>query len=259
MVGSRRRSTRRNALLGSHQKSWIRGKNAVVEILRAARWRPVEVLLAHGADDSLIDEVIGLAEQISLPVEYDSADRLTQLSGARDHQGVIARMPPFPYAVAEDAIRDATDPALFLILDRLQDPFNLGAICRVACCFGVDAVFLGEQEQVGITSQVVRSSVGAINHLTISQVPDLAALIRQLKAAGTRIVATAPNADQTIETTDFSVPTAIVIGNEGQGVHADILAACDALTAIPQATAFDSLNAAVSAGILFYEIHRQRA
>ena len=258
MVGSRRRNSRPKTLLGGHQKSWIRGRNAIVEILRSARWIPVELVLAKSADDDFIDEITRLAERIGLPVKYDATDRLTQLCGARDHQGVIAQMPPYQYASADDAIRTATSPAMFLVLDGLQDPFNLGAICRVACCFGVDAVFIGEQSQCGITSQVVRSSAGAINHLTIAQVPELSALLAQLKAAGTTIVATSPNADRSIEATDFSVSTAIVIGNEGRGVRDEILAACDLLTAIPQATSFDSLNAAVSAGILFYEIHRQR-
>jgi 23S rRNA (guanosine2251-2'-O)-methyltransferase len=257
MVGQNRRSShrRQQPLLGSHQKSWLWGRHAVTEALAAGRWLPVELVLSTKLDGDVRKLVIDQAADFVVIAE---SGRLTQLSGVRDHQGLLAKMPSYPYADSHTAISGASTPAFFLILDAIQDPFNFGAICRVACIFGVDAVFIGSQSQVEVTSQVARSSAGAINRLTICRVDDLAGLAKQLQSSGVRLAATSPHADSSIVAARLDEPLAMIIGNEGAGVRDELAALCDLTISIPQATSFDSLNAAVSAGIVCYEVHRQR-
>lgn len=261
MVGRNQRGSRRRGqqeLLGSHQKCWLWGRHAVTETLTAGRWLPIEVVLSSELDDALRDSVTKEAESLNVAVRIEDPTRLTQLSGARDHQGLLAKMPPYPYADPAAAIADASETAFFLILDAIQDPFNFGAICRVACVFGVDAVFIGSQSQVEVTSQVARSSAGAVNRLTICRADDLEVLARQLQSNGVRLAATSPHADKAIDAAPLNEPLAMIIGNEGAGVRDELAALCDLTVSIPQATSFDSLNAAVSTGIVCYEVHRQR-
>lgn len=260
MVGQNRRSSRKRkqSLLGGHQKCWLWGRHAVLEALAAGRWLPVELVLSTELDDDIRTQVSDQAAKFGIPVSIDEPARLTQLSGARDHQGLLAKMPPYPHADPSAAIADASEPAFFLILDSIQDPFNFGAICRVACVFGVDAVFIGSQSQVQVTSQVARSSAGAVNRLTICRVDDLAGLARQLRLSGVRMTATSPHADSSIDAAPLGEPLAMIIGNEGAGVRDELAALCDLTVSIPQATSFDSLNAAVSTGIVCYEVRRQR-
>ncbi len=190
MVGRIRRGSRRRGqqdLLGSHQKCWLWGRHAVTETLTAGRWLPIEIVLSSDLGHELHSSVIEKAESRNVPVRIEDPARLTQLSGARDHQGLLAKMPPYPYADPAAAIADASKPAFFLILDAIQDPFNFGAICRVACVFGVDAVFIGSQSQVEVTSQVARSSAGAVNRLTICRVDDLTDLAEKLGLNPTQV------------------------------------------------------------------------
>ena len=125
--------------------------------------------------------------------------------------------------------------------------------------FGVDAIFIGSKSQVGITSQVARSSAGAVNRLTISRVDDLIDLVGQLQSRGVQLAATSPHADSRLDAAPLDQPLAMIIGNEGTGVGDELSAQCDLTVSIPQATAFDSLNAAVSTGIVCYEVLRQRS
>ena len=261
MVGRQRRTSRRPSrqqVLGSHQKCWLWGRHAVTETLSAGRWRPLELVLSEDLDDDARRSVRKLAADLDVPVQTEPAARLTQLSGARDHQGLLAKMPPYPYVPVADALSSAAQPAFFLLLDGIQDPFNFGAICRVACVFGVDAVFIGTQSQVEVTSQVARSSAGAVNRLNICRVDSLPDLARQFQASGVRLAVTSPHAEHSIATAPLADPLGMVIGNEGAGVSAELSALCDLTVSIPQATSFDSLNAAVSTGIVCYEVLRQR-
>ncbi|MDA1165221.1 MAG: 23S rRNA (guanosine(2251)-2'-O)-methyltransferase RlmB [Planctomycetota bacterium] len=245
--------------MGNHQNSWLRGRNAIVETLDAGRWLPLELVVSEQLADDIAGPLIETATVLQVPFEIVGHDRLTQLCNARDHQGVIARMPPFPYCDLETVVAQSTRPELFLILDSLQDPFNFGSVCRSAGVFGVDGMFVAESGQAEVSSQVARSSAGAINRLRIARVESLCNTVDQLKASGVRTIATSPRAEQRIDQLDCTVPLAVVIGNEGDGVSDELLERCDDLVAIPQATGFESLNAAVSAGIVLYEITRQRS
>lgn len=258
MVGRKKKSGRKPELLGSHQRSWVWGRNLVLEILRAGRWIPHELLLADELDEEIRDEAGMAASNLNVPIKLTTSERIGQLCQARDHQGLLAKMPPFPYATLEEIRSDANSPELLVVLDSMQDPFNFGAICRTACVFGADGILIGQQNQVGVNSQVARSSAGAIARLKIARVDDLAETLRTLTQDGVKTVATALDGEHSLSDGDFAKPTAIVIGNEGAGLSQSVRDACSTSVRIPQASDFDSLNAAVAAGVLLYEVHRQR-
>lgn len=245
-------------LLGSHQKSWLWGRNVVVETLRAGRWIPHEVRLSNELPESELAVVQKLARSCSAPTELEAPNRLTQLSGSREHQGYLARMPPFPYDDADEVIASLPECSLSLVLDEIQDPHNFGAMLRSAEVLGVDAIFIGTQNQVDVTSQVARSSAGAVNFVKLARAASLLKLVRQLKSRGIAILGASEKAIRHPSEANFHRSTAIVIGNEGKGINTAIAMECDDLVQIPQSGRINSLNAAVAAGILLYEATRQR-
>lgn len=259
MVGRKKRSRRKPELLGSHQRSWVWGRNPVLEILRGQDWIPLEIVVSDELDTDTHEEICGIAGQLGVTFSSESSSQIARLCGARDHQGVLAKMPPFTYASVEQILSTATRPGLFVALDSIQDPFNFGAICRTACVFGADGILLSSQNQVGVTSQVVRSSAGAVTRLKIARADNLTEELKSLRERQIQTVAAAIDADLSITECDFRQPTAIVFGNEGAGITPAVREVCSQTVRIPQSTEFDSLNAAVAAGILLYEIRRQRA
>lgn len=259
MVERYRRRKGKPALLGNHQKCWLWGRHVVTETLRAARWPVLELHLSDRLpnDDRAFAEQWARSNETLLTVEL--FDRLTDLCHSREHQGFLAKMAAFPYDRLDDVLAAAQPQPLFAILDGLQDPHNFGAVIRSAHVLGVEALFVPMHGQVEVTAQVARSSVGAVNHIPIVQVEDIVALAEQLRSRGIRVIGTSQRASQTISESNLTCGAAIVIGNEGTGIRAELLAVCDELVTIPQFGAVESLNAAVSAGILFYEAQRQRA
>lgn len=262
---SKKRGKSAKKLLGSHQRSWIWGRRAVIEILEAGRWPAAELYLDETMAESELDGARRLAEGLGVAVRLEPAKRLFDLCHAKDHQGYLAKMLEFPYADAEEILsgmsaetgRFRSNP-IFAVLDSIRDSFNFGAIVRSAETLGVDAVFIGERGQSPVTSQTARSSAGAVNRVPIARVADLAALAAQLRERGAAVVAADEKSDVDCADCDFRGPAAIVLGNESEGVSPELLEVCDARVRIPQSGAVGSLNVAVAAGILFYEIRRQR-
>lgn len=257
MVGGKRRRSRKH-VLGSHQKCWLHGRHAVLETLRAARWQPLELWLADDLEPDLRTEATSLASAQQIPLVESDNDAMTTRCGGVAHQGLMAKMPPFPFADLDDVLNSAKSPAFFLILDGIQDPFNFGAIIRSADVFRADAVIVPSENQSDVTVQVARSSAGAVNFVPIARAPDLGALLSLLRERGVRSVATNGTAQVSASECELTTPCAIIIGNEGAGVRDELLSACDTQVRIPQAGHVDSLNAAVAAGILCYEVQRQR-
>ncbi len=287
MVERYRRRKGNASLLGSHQKCWLWGRHVVLETLRAARWPVLELHVSEQLPKEDLQFTVDFAmKQEHFDFIKCSPERLTQLCHSREHQGFLAKMGPFPYDRVEDVLAAHVAPALvaelisklptpaessrpqgpglqraplFGILDGLQDPLNFGAVIRSAHVLGVDALFVPSRGQVEVTALVARSSAGAVNHLPIAQADDLLCLAEQLRSAGIRLIGTSPLAPQSAFACDLKSAIAIVVGNEGSGVRSELLDACDELVTIPQFGAIESLNAAVAAGILFYEAQRQRA
>ena len=248
-------------LLGSHQKCWIWGRNAVLETLRAGRWPILELFLAADLPPAEMTTARSLATAAGTPEPLVAPpDDLVRRCHSSEHQGYLARMSDYPYAAWSDVcagIAGVSAP-LVLVLDSLQDPYNFGAILRSAEVFGCAAVVLAEQGQVGVTSMVARSSAGAVNRLRIARVPDVAVAIHELQALRLRVYGASEKAEVSVMATDLRGGTALVIGNEGHGMSEPIARACDALIRIPQQGGIGSLNAAIAASILLYEVQRQR-
>lgn len=263
---------------GNHQRGWLWGHHAVTETLRTATWPVNEIYATQQAFEQFSDLL--LAKQAAgIPLEIVDNARLVQLSGSKEHQGLLVRLGGFPYQTLEsltgllsraqaahanaDAAAAGNDSAasypLVVICDRLQDAFNFGAILR--CCDGasVVAVIVGQRGQAEVTPHVVRSSSGAVNHIPIVQVDDLIATARFVKTQGLELVAADSNAKTSVWDSQLQGPTALVIGSEATGIQPELLAMCDQCVCIPMQGQVTSLNAAVAAGILLYEIRRQQA
>jgi 23S rRNA (guanosine2251-2'-O)-methyltransferase len=259
MVGRKKKTRRSKTSLGNHQRGWLWGKHAVLETLRAGRWVPFEVnLCSELVDGQTLDEVQSLCERSQIEVKMLDQDDLQRVVNARDHQGLSAQMPEFPFATFDELIDQLPENPFLLILDRIQDPYNFGSILRSADLFGVDGVIISNREQAGVSSHVARSSVGAVNYLNICQMESLPDAAQRLKTAGIRLIAAFEKGDRSPAEMNMQQNLALVLGNEGAGIGQTLLEQCDDKCAIPQTGHVDSLNAAVAAGILCYEVHRQR-
>jgi 23S rRNA (guanosine2251-2'-O)-methyltransferase len=253
------RKQKQTTLMGSHQRCWIWGRLPVMETLRAGRWRPLEVRLDERLAAEERDEAFAQAERLGADVSLLSGAALARLCHSEEHQGYVAKMPPFPYDAPVELLNSPSHPPFFVLLDAIQDPFNFGAILRSADAFGVDGIFVGAAHQADVSSLVVRASSGAVNHVRLAQVEDLGEWIVRLRVEGVYVVGSAPTAKRDVAQADFRKPTALVLGNEATGIRPQILELCDERVAIRQQGRVGSLNAAVAAGVLFYEVSRQRA
>lgn len=258
MVDSSRRRNRR-AVMGNHNRCWIWGRNVVLETLQAGRWPILELLISDRIDRPLAEEALRQAIQWKCPATVVPEEELTKACRTGEHQGFAARMAPFPCLSLAELERSLPRSATVALLDRLQDPFNFGAILRCASTLGVDGILIGEREQVEVNSQVARSSAGAINHIPLAQTDDLPAALDAWRQRGFQAVAASEKASVPVFNVDFCRPTVIVIGNEGRGIRPELLSKCETSVSIPMSGQVGSLNAAVAAGILFYEMRRQRS
>jgi 23S rRNA (guanosine2251-2'-O)-methyltransferase len=183
---------------------------------------------------------------------------LSKQCAQEDHQGYVARMGPFPYTPLAASLKAVTEHGFALVLDGIQDPFNFGAILRSAEVFGVGAVFVGPDQQAGVTPHVARASAGAVNRLSLVQT-ERVPLLRRLRKEGLQIVGASEKAELPLDHCDLRKPTALLIGNEGRGLSPEVIPLCTTRVRIPQHGQTNSLNAAAAAAILLYETRRQRS
>ena len=237
----------------------IEGRNAVTEALRAGR--PVDRLyVLDGCKDGPIMTIKREAVKHGCQIKYVAKERLDQLSETGKHQGVIACAAAYAYAQVEDMLAAAKEkgeaPFLFL-LDNIEDPHNLGAIIRTANLAGAHGVIIPKNRAVGLTATVAKASAGAINYTPVAKVTNLGKTIDELKKEGLWFVCA--DMDGTcMYDLDLKGPIGLVIGSEGNGVGRLVREKCDFTAAIPMHGDIDSLNASVAAGVLAYEIVRQR-
>lgn len=249
---------RQQKLLGSHARCWIWGRNLVRETLIVGRWPIVELHLAEGLPDDQLEEARAMATHLGARVRIAGRDVLDRLGHTSEHQGYLAKMGPFPYTTADDLLAGAPRRPLYLVLDAIQDPYNFGAMLRSAGAFAVDGVFVGTVHQAPVSSMVARSSAGVVNRVAIAQVDDLVGLAQTLQDRKVSLVGASEKADLSLTACDFRDATAIVIGNEGTGIRAELLERCDALARIPIDGSVGSLNAAAAAAVFCFEVRRQR-
>ena len=235
----------------------IYGINAVTEALRAAR---VVSLRAGRRRDQRLQQVLALAEQAGIPVRRVSEDELDRESGGSSHQGVVAEVTERPIYEIDDLIRDAIafPPALVVVLDGIEDPHNFGAILRTVDAVGAHGVIRQTRHAAPLSGAAGKASAGALAHVKIADVVNVARAVEELKEAGIWTVGLAGDAPQTYDKMDFTLPTALVVGAEGSGVRRLVRERCDFLAAIPMKGHVDSLNVSVAAGVVLFEVLRQR-
>lgn len=240
--------------------SGIHGLIPVVEALRAGRRQIEQITIAEGARHERLKELLELAKQARIPVHRVPRNYFDRFAGDARHQGVLARVAAAQYQSADDLMElmAAKTDALAMILDSVEDPRNLGAILRTAECAGVDGVFIPERRAVGLNETVAKTAAGALEHVPVARVTNLVRLIEQLKERNIWIVGADAEGKSLYTDWDWKLPTTIVLGSEGSGLHRLVRENCDALVRIPVAGKLESLNVSVAAGVLLYEARRQR-
>jgi 23S rRNA (guanosine2251-2'-O)-methyltransferase len=248
----------------SENRALLYGVNPLLEALRAGDRIPDEIVIAEGAKDHRLHELIELARAKNISVRRSPRAALDRIVGNTHHQGVMARLPAARYADSEDLLSSVAarvggdvEP-LAVVLDGVEDPRNLGAILRTSECAGVDGVFVPERRAAGLSETVAKASAGAIEHVPVARVTNLSLLIKQLKERNVWVVGTAAEASMEYTEWDWTKPSALVLGGEGGGLHRLVRERCDVLVRIPVQGRIESLNVSVAAGIILFEALRQR-
>jgi len=239
----------------------LTGIHAVKEALEAQR--PIDrIAIAKGRQDTRIEEIVQLARNQGIPVRFEERGQLDRLANAKDHQGVVALAAARAAATLEDILTNASaekgGPGLIVLLDGVEDPHNLGAIVRTALAAGAHGVVIPERRAAGLTDTVARSSAGALAHLPVAKVTNLARAMEELKEAGYWLVGLDERADKIYTDVDYTAPVGIVLGSEGQGLHELTRKRCDFIVSLPTTGPVKSLNVSVAAGIVLFEALRQR-
>ncbi len=239
----------------------IEGKNSVVETLKSGT-RVFELLVQSGTrEDARVRWAIQTAKTRKIPVTFLSKDEIDRLSMASRHQGIIARVETYKYASLPGLLKrvyDSGEEAMFVMLDGITDPHNLGSIIRSAEAAGAHGLILPKHRSAPVNPVVFHTSAGAAEYLPVATVPNLVSVAKRLKEEGIWIVGADERAEVTCFEADLSGPMALVLGAEGQGISRLMRETCDTLVRIPMKGRIASLNVSVAAGVLLYEIRRRR-
>ena len=237
----------------------IEGGNAVLEAFRSGKCVD-KLFILDGCQDGPVRTIAREARKKDTIINYVSKERLDQLSETHAHQGVIAQVAAYEYSTVEDILAKAEEkgePPFLILLDNVEDPHNLGAIIRTANLAGAHGVIIPKRRAVGLTSTVAKTSAGAINYTPVAKVTNLVRTMEELKQKGIWFVC-ADMGGESMYRMNLTGPSGLVIENEGEGVSRLVREACDFTASIPMKGDIDSLNASVAAGVLAYEIVRQR-
>jgi len=242
-----------------YQEFTIEGRNPVLEAFRAGKTID-KLFILDGSDDGPIKSITREAKKYDTIINYVDKERLDNMSETGKHQGVIAYAAAYEYAEVEDILNIAKekgeDPFIF-ILDGIEDPHNLGAIIRSANLAGAHGVIIPKRRAAGLTSTVVKASAGAINYTPVAKVTNITRTIEELKEKGIWFMC-ADMAGEVMYKQNLTGPIGLVIGSEGEGVSRLVKEKCDFISSIPMKGDIDSLNASVAAGVMAFEIVRQR-
>lgn len=242
-----------------YKEFMIEGRNAVIEAFRAGKTID-KLFVLDGCQDSPIKTILRQAKKTDTIVNFVDKERLDRLSNTGHHQGVVAQAAAYEYAEVDDILKLAKEKGeapFVLILDEIEDPHNLGAIIRTANLAGAHGVIIPKRRAVGLTAAVAKTSAGAINYTPVAKVTNISKTIEDLKEKGMWFVC-ADMGGETMYNLDLTGSIGLVIGNEGSGVSRLVREKCDYIASIPMKGDIDSLNASVAAGVLAYEIVRQR-
>jgi 23S rRNA (guanosine2251-2'-O)-methyltransferase len=236
------------------------GIHPILEALRSQSRQWESIMLQEGRRGRDIEEILTLAKNLHVRVEFRPRLTLDRLAGVTHHQGAVGVVAVRSYMALDDllaSVKQQADP-LLILLDGIEDPHNLGAILRTAESAGAHGIILPERRSVGLTAVVAKASAGAIEHLPVARVVNLAQTIDRLKAEQFWTYALEVNASRSYLTVDYHGPIALVLGGEGRGVRSLVAASCDERVSLPMKGRVSSLNVSVAAGVLLYEVLRQR-
>ena len=242
-----------------YEELTIEGRNAVMEAFRSGKTID-RLFVLDGCQDGPVRSITREARKHDTIITYVAKERLDQMSETGKHQGVIAYAAAYEYAQVEDMLKLAEEkgePPFLFLLDGIEDPHNLGAIIRTANLAGAHGVIIPKRRAAGLTATVARTSAGALNYTPVAKVTNLVATMEELKKKGLWFVC-ADMGGETMYRLNLKGPIGLVIGNEGEGVGKLVKETCDMTASIPMKGDIDSLNASVAAGVLAYEIVRQR-
>ena len=239
----------------------VEGRNAVLEALRAGR--PVDkIYIAKGEVDRTLGHIASKARALGIVVVECDRRKLDFMSQTHAHQGVIAACAVREYCTVDeilDAAKEQNEPPFLIVCDEISDPQNLGAIIRSAECAGAHGLILPKRRSAGLTAIVDKASAGAAEHARIARVPNIPAVLRNLKERGLWIYGTAAGGSSALWETDLTGPLALVIGSEGDGMGRLVSECCDFIVSLPMKGHVGSLNASAAAAITMYEVLRQRS
>ncbi len=242
-----------------YEEFTIEGRNAVLEAFRAGKTID-RLFILDGCQDGPIKSILREAKKTDTIIHFVKKERLDQMSETGKHQGVMAYAAAYEYAKVEDMLKIAEEkgePPFLILLDNIEDPHNLGAIIRTANQAGAHGVIIPKRRAVGLTATVAKASAGALNYTPVAKVTNLGNTIEELKEKGLWFVC-ADLDGRVMYDLDLKGPIGLVIGSEGEGVGRLVKEKCDFVAKIPMKGDIDSLNASVAAGVLAYEIVRQR-
>lgn len=237
----------------------IEGRNAVLEAFRSGKTID-KLFVLDGCKDGPVQTIVREARKYDTLIQFVAKERLDQLSETKKHQGVIAMAAAYTYAAVDEIMekaREKGEAPFIILLDNIEDPHNLGAIIRTANLAGAHGVIIPKRRAVGLTATVAKASAGAINYTPVAKVTNLTNTIKELKEQGMWFVC-ADMGGTSMYDLDLKGSIGLVIGNEGEGVSKLVKENCDFIASVPMKGDIDSLNASVAAGVLAYEIVRQR-
>ena len=237
--------------------NWLTGFHAVEEALAAGRALD-RIVIARGRHGERVEAVVQLARSKSVPVRFEDRLQIDRLAGTREHQGIAALAAAKPALELEDLLAAKTPQGLLVLLDGIEDPHNLGAIVRTALAAGASGVIIPERRAVGLTDTVERAAAGALAHLPVARVKNLVRAMEEMKEAGYWLIGLDERAEKKYTEADFSGQVGIVLGSEGEGLHELTRKRCDFLVSIPTAGPVRALNVSVAAGVVLFEVVRQR-
>ena len=243
-----------------YEELTIEGRNAVMEAFRSGKTVD-KLFVLKNCQDGPVNSILREARKHDVIVSFVAKERLDQMSKTGKHQGVIASAAAYEYAQVEDILnlaREKGEPPFIFLLDNIEDPHNLGAIIRTANLAGAHGVIIPKRHAVGLTATVARTSAGALNYTPVAKVTNLVKTMEDLKKKGLWFVCADMDGDVMYDV-NMKGPIGLVIGNEGEGVGRLVKDTCDFTARIPMKGDIDSLNASVAAGVLAYEIVRQRS
>jgi 23S rRNA (guanosine2251-2'-O)-methyltransferase len=237
--------------------NWLTGFHAVEEALAAGRALD-RIVIARGRHGDRVEAIVQLARSKSVPVRFEDRVQLDRLTGTREHQGIAALAAAKPALELEDLLAAKTPQGLLVLLDGIEDPHNLGAIVRTSLAAGAHGVVIPERRAAGLTDTVERASAGALAHLPVARVKNLVRAMEEMKEAGYWLIGLDERAEKKYTEADFSGQVGIVLGGEGEGLHELTRKRCDFLVSIPTTGPVRSLNVSVAAGVVLFEVVRQR-